>query len=166
MALTVEQKELLKKAIFYAQQDPKALADLLETLFLGGSGTPGPAGKAATISVGSVTASDPGSNPQITNSGNENAAVFDFVLPRGEAGPAGPAGKNGTNGADGAQGPAGAKGDQGERGPQGPAGQKGADGKYVTKIQLTVADGAVTGGTATFNDESTVTIEVTSAPAG
>lgn len=151
MALTVEQKELLKKAIFYAQQDPKALADLLETLFLGGSSTPGPAGKAATISVGSVTASDPGSNPQITNSGNENAAVFDFVLPRGEAGPAGPAGKNGTNGADGARGP---------------AGQNGADGKYVTKIQLTVADGAVTGGTATFNDESTVPIEVTSAPAG
>lgn len=148
MALTVDQKELLKKAIFYAQQDPKALADLLETLFLGGSSTPGPAGKAATIRVGSVTASAPGSNPQITNSGNENAAVFDFVLPRGEAGPAG---KNGTNGADGALGP---------------AGQNGADGKYVTKIQLTVADGAVTGGTATFNDESTVTIEVTSAPAG
>ena len=148
MALTVDQKELLKKAIFYAQQDPKALADLLETLFLGGSSTPGPAGKAATIRVGSVTASAPGSNPQITNSGNENAAVFDFVLPRGEAGPAGPAGKNGTNGV------------------QGPAGQNGADGKYVTKIQLTVADGAVTGGTATFNDESTVPIEVTSAPAG
>ena len=148
MALTVEQKELLKKAIFYAQQDPKALADLLETLFLGGSSTPGPAGKAATIRVGSVTASAPGSNPQITNSGNENAAVFDFVLPRGEAGPAG---KNGTNGADGARGP---------------AGQNGADGKYVTKIQLTVADGAVTGGTATFNDTSTVAIEVTSAPAG
>lgn len=148
MTLTVDQKELLKKAIFYAQQDPKALADLLETLFLGGSSTPGPAGKAATIRVGSVTASAPGSNPQITNSGNENAAVFDFVLPRGEAGPAGPAGKNGTNGV------------------QGPAGQNGADGKYVTKIQLTVADGAVTGGTATFNDESTVPIEVTSAPAG
>ena len=151
MALTVDQKELLKKAIFYAQQDPKALADLLETLFLGGSSTPGPAGKAATIRVGSVTASAPGSNPQITNSGNENAAVFDFVLPRGEAGPAGPAGTNGTNGADGARGP---------------AGQNGADGKYVTKIQLTVSDGAVTGGTATFNDESTVPIEVTSAPAG
>ena len=83
MALTVDQKELLKKAIFYAQQDPKALADLLETLFLGGSSTPGPAGKAATIRVGSVTASAPGSNPQITNSGNENAAVFNVVLPRG-----------------------------------------------------------------------------------
>lgn len=151
MALTVDQKELLKKAIFYAQQDPKALADLPETLFLGGSSTPGPAGKAATIRVGSVTASAPGSNPQITNSGNENAAVFDFVLPRGEAGPAGPAGTNGTNGADGARGP---------------AGQNGADGKYVTKIQLIVADGAVTGGTATFNDESTVPIEVTSAPVG
>lgn len=130
MALTVEQKELLKKAIFYAQQDPKALADLLETLFLGGSGTPGPAGKAATIQVGSVTASDPGSNPQITNSGNENAAVFNFVLPRGEAGPAGPAGKNGTNGA---QGPAGAKGDPGEQGPQGEAGPAGADGHTPVK---------------------------------
>lgn len=55
----------------------------------------------------------------------------------------------------GPQGPAGPKG---ETGAQGPAG---ADGKYVTAIALTTTGGAVTGGTATFNDESTVPITVT-----
>lgn len=52
----------------------------------------------------------------------------------------------------------GPQGEQGETGPQGPAG---ADGKYVTAIALTNTGGAVTGGTATFNDESTVPITVT-----
>ena len=55
----------------------------------------------------------------------------------------------------GPQGPAGPKG---ETGPQGPAG---ADGKYVTAIALTTTGGAVTGGTATFNDKSTLPITVT-----
>ena len=49
----------------------------------------GPAGKAATITVGTVTASEPGSDPQVTNSGTNSDAVFDFVLPRGPQGPAG-----------------------------------------------------------------------------
>lgn len=45
MALTLEQKERLKKAIFYAQQDPKGLADILETYFGASSeGVPGPQG--------------------------------------------------------------------------------------------------------------------------
>lgn len=52
----------------------------------------------------------------------------------------------------------GPQGEQGETGPQGPAG---ANGKYVTAIALTTTGGAVTGGTATFNDESTVPITVT-----
>src|SRR5699024_1118776 len=51
----------------------------------------GDEGKAATIEVGEVTASDPGSEPQVTNAGTENAAVLDFVLPRGQTGPTGPA---------------------------------------------------------------------------
>ena len=38
-----------------------------------------------------MTASDPGSEPQVKNSGTENAAVFDFVLPRGQTGPTGQA---------------------------------------------------------------------------
>ena len=40
-------------------------------------------------------------------------------------------------------------------------GAKGDDGAYVTAIELTTEDGAVTGGTATLSDETTVTITVT-----
>ena len=55
----------------------------------------------------------------------------------------------------GPQGPAGPRGETGAQG------QAGADGKYVTAIALTTTGGAVTGGTATFNDESTLPITVT-----
>lgn len=72
-----------------------------------------------------------------------------------QVGPQGPAGPKGETGP---QGPAGPKSDPGETGPQG---QAGADGKYVTAIALTTTGGAVTGGTATFNDESTLPITVT-----
>lgn len=61
----------------------------------------------------------------------------------------------------GPQGPAGPKGETGPQGPAGPNGDPGADGKYVTAIALTTTGGAVTGGTATFNDESTLPITVT-----
>lgn len=72
-----------------------------------------------------------------------------------QVGPQGPAGPKGETGP---QGPAGPKGDPGATGAQG---QAGADGKYVTAIALTTTGGAVTGGTATFNDESTLPITVT-----
>ena len=72
-----------------------------------------------------------------------------------QVGPQGPAGPKGETGP---QGPAGPKGDPGDPGPQGPAG---VDGKYVTAIALTTTGGAVTGGTATFNDKSTLPITVT-----
>ena len=64
----------------------------------------------------------------------------------------------------GPQGPAGPKGETGPAGPTGKTGAQGpagADGKYVTAIALTTTGGAVTGGTATFNDESTLPITVT-----
>ncbi len=48
-------------------------------------GAPG----AATVAIGSVTT---GSAAAITNSGTQNAAVLNFTLPQGGAGPAGPAG--------------------------------------------------------------------------
>lgn len=61
--------------------------------------------------------------------------------------------------ASGVQGP---KGDKGDTGAQGPAGQNGADGKSVKAIALTTnAEGAVTGGTATLSDNSTIQITVT-----
>lgn len=46
----------------------------------------GETGTAATINVGSVTTSEPGTEVQITNSGDENNAILDFVIPRGEPG--------------------------------------------------------------------------------
>lgn len=94
----------------------------------GSAGPQGPAGQAATIQIGSVTSGDA---PAVTNSGTETAAVLDFVLQQGPAGPQGPKGDPGPQGTEGPQGPkgdtgeqgpAGAKGDPGEQGPQGPAG--------------------------------------------
>ena len=64
-----------------------ALAEIDELRKTGLKGEPG---DAATIEVGTVTASAPGSSPQVTNSGTAQAAVLDFILPRGESGPAGP----------------------------------------------------------------------------
>ncbi len=67
----------------------KALQDVEE---LKSNGLKGDPGDAATISVGTVTASAPGSMPVVTNSGTEQDAVFDFVIPRGETGPQGEVG--------------------------------------------------------------------------
>ena len=62
------------------------------------NGLKGDPGQAATVEVGTVTASEPGGAPSVANSGTEQAAVLDFVLPRGEQGPKGAdraAGKDG-----------------------------------------------------------------------
>ena len=102
----------------------------------GADGEPGPAGadgKAATIQVGSVTASAPGSNPRVINVGTENAAVFNFLLPRGETGPQGPAGNDGQ---DGAQGP------QGDPGPAGADGEPGAAATITVGSTTTGAAGS------------------------
>lgn len=93
--------------------------------------------------------------------------------PQGLQGPAGPQGEKGDTGATGPKGDKGDRGDTGETGPQGPAGEQGpqgiqgvqgpagADGKSITAIELTTnAEGAVTGGTATLSDGSSVPITV------
>ena len=79
-------------------------AKTVEVIGGGSVGPQGPAGKAATIQIGSVTS---GAAPAVTNSGTETNAVLDFVLQQGPQGP---------------QGPKGDKGEAGEQGPQGPAG--------------------------------------------
>lgn len=43
-------------------------------------------GEAATIAVGTVTTLGDGEDATITNSGDQNAAIFDFGLPRGDRG--------------------------------------------------------------------------------
>lgn len=76
----------------------------------GPSGATGATGTAATIQVGTVTTGEPGSNAQVTNSGDENAAVFDFVIPRGATGATGPTGPSGPTGPNGPTGPTGPSG--------------------------------------------------------
>lgn len=57
------------------------------------------------------------------------------------------------------------KGAKGDTGAKGETGAKGPAGKGVKSIALTTTGGAVTGGTVTFDDESTAPIMVTSADA-
>lgn len=116
----------------------------------GADGQDGAPGAAATISVGTVTASEPGGDPEVTNVGSTSAAVFNFVLPRGATGPQGPAG---ADGADGQQGPQGDPGPAGADGEQGPAG-----------TAATIAVGTVTasdpGSTPTVTNSGTASAAV------
>ena len=52
----------------------------------GPRGVPGKDGNAATIQIGTVQTGEPDTQASVSNSGNENNAVFDFVIPRGETG--------------------------------------------------------------------------------
>lgn len=52
----------------------------------GASGAPGKDGAAATVTVGTVTTGEPGTDAAVTNTGTENAAVLDFVIPKGDPG--------------------------------------------------------------------------------
>lgn len=67
----------------------------------GETGATGADGSAATVSVGTTTTGQPGTNASVTNSGTSSAAVLNFTIPRGERGETGAAGTNGTNGQDG-----------------------------------------------------------------
>lgn len=68
----------------------------------------GPPGAAATVTVGTVTTGEPGTDAIVANSGTESAAVLDFTIPRGETGAAGAVGPQGPKGDKGDPGPAGA----------------------------------------------------------
>ena len=94
----------------------------------GEDGQPGPAGQAATITVGSTTTGAPGTQAQVTNTGNQNAAIFNFTIPQGPKGDTGPQGEQGVKGDTGPQGIPGPQGDPGPEGPQGPQGKPGPQG--------------------------------------
>ena len=104
----------------------------------GAPGADGADGVAATIVVGQVTTGEAGTDATVTNSGTANAAIFDFVIPKGEKGDKGDQGDPGQDGAEGAQGP------------QGDPGADGADGAAAT-----VTVGEVTTGEA--GTDATVT---------
>jgi hypothetical protein len=114
----------------------------------GTDGAPGAPGEAATVTVGTVVAGEPGTNPIVTNSGTTSAAVFNFTIPKGEPGAAG------------------AKGEQGNPGAKGDPGAKGEQGVGVKSIALTTDEsGKVTGGTLTLTNNDTSAITVSVSPA-
>ena len=75
----------------------------------GPTGPTGASGRAATISIGNVSTAEPGQNASVTNAGTTEAAVFDFVIPRGATGATGATGASitGATGATGITGPTG-----------------------------------------------------------
>ncbi|MBB5344033.1 DNRLRE domain-containing protein [Tunturibacter empetritectus] len=62
----------------------------------GSAGATGPAGAAASVSVGTVTTGGAGTQASVTNVGSGSAAVLNFTIPQGAAG------ANGTGGGGGA----------------------------------------------------------------
>ena len=70
---------------------------------MGPTGPTGPSG-AATITVGTTTTGDPGTDAIVTNSGTDEDVVLDFTIPAGETGATGPTGPTGPAGEDGVDG--------------------------------------------------------------
>lgn len=68
---------------------PTSAAEYTASVESGVQGPQGNTGNAATITLGTFTTGDPGSNVVITNSGNTSAAVFNFTIPRGAVGATG-----------------------------------------------------------------------------
>lgn len=52
----------------------------------GEKGETGADGKAATITIGTVTTGEAGTSAIVTNSGTDSDAIFDFMIPKGEKG--------------------------------------------------------------------------------
>ena len=70
-------------------------------IIVGPTGPTGPAG-AATITVGTTTTTDPGTDATVTNSGTNENVILNFTIPRGEDGATGPTGPIGLTGPTGA----------------------------------------------------------------
>ncbi|GGA59855.1 hypothetical protein GCM10011507_09220 [Edaphobacter acidisoli] len=64
----------------------------------GVAGPTGPAGAAATVSIGTVTTGAAGTQASVTNSGTANAAVLNFTIPQGATGANGSGGGGETSG--------------------------------------------------------------------
>lgn len=96
---------------------------------------PGREGTAATVTVGTTTTGEAGTNASVINSGTSSAAVLNFTIPRGAKGDTGA---------------------QGERGETGAAGTPGADGITYTPVQ-----GSTTTLTPSENAQVTLTVDDT-----
>ena len=88
----------------------------------GPTGPTGPQGP-ATITIGTTTTGDPGTNASVTNVGTNENAILNFTIPAGATGAQGIQGPTGPTGPQGIQGAAGAQGEIGPTGPTGPSGE-------------------------------------------
>lgn len=86
--------------------------------------TRGEKGDSATITIGTVTTGEAGSEASVTNVGTSTDAIFNFSIPRGDTGPTGP------------QGPA------GPIGPQGPTGEDGVTYNVIQGTTTTLPAGS------------------------
>lgn len=134
---------------------------------IGPQGPKGAAGTAAGFGTPTATVDNATGVPSvtITASGEDTAKVFAFAFKnlKGEKGEQGPAGEKGEAGP---AGPAGPVGPTGAAGAAGAAGAKGDAGASVTEIKLVKdASGAITSGTATLSDGTSVPITITTAEA-
>jgi hypothetical protein len=64
----------------------------------GAAGPTGPGGAAASVSVGTVATGAAGTQATVTNSGTATAAILNFTIPQGAAGPSGGGSGGGTGG--------------------------------------------------------------------
>lgn len=108
-------------------------------------------GTATTVSVtvGSTTTGDPGTEASVTNSGDAQNVVLNFTIPQGAQGIQGIQGPAGADGADGAQGPQGEIGPEGPQGPQGLQGPQGPAGANGTNATITSATATIDNNTGT-----------------
>lgn len=103
----------------------------------GPTGPTGPQGP-ATITIGTTTTGDPGTNASVTNVGTNENAILNFTIPAGATGAQGEIGPTGPPGPTGPQGIQGAAGVQGEIGPTGPTGPSGESSlSYGSKYDTT-----------------------------
>ena len=97
-------------------------------------GPTGPQGITATVTVGTTTTGEAGTDAIVTNSGTLEDAILDFTIPAGITGPTGP---------------------QGDIGPTGPAGEDAIDptitiGTVTTGAPGTDAEASITGTAPNF----------------
>lgn len=78
MSLTFSTNPAASRGMMFGQSRSSMISALVPN-----EGDTGPAG---TITIGTVTALDPGEAPTVTNSGTSSAAILDFALPAGEDG--------------------------------------------------------------------------------
>ena len=103
----------------------------------GPTGPTGPQGP-ATITIGTTTTGNPGTNASVTNVGTNENAILNFTIPAGATGAQGIQGPTGPTGPQGIQGAAGVQGEIGPTGPTGPTGPSGESSlSYGSKYDTT-----------------------------